>query len=160
MPSHDPWDIRAERFDYQPVRSSIRGVVSAWVVVLVVIGLVVLTAIMLWTFGVFASDVRGQGDAEKVKNSAANRIRAQEGFEQLYQDIQSADRTVVISADGLRDAPDDARLRVELRGQRQYCTQLVGQYNAKARQFTSADFRAADLPRVIDTTNPATDCKE
>jgi hypothetical protein len=36
----------------------------------------------------------------------------------------------------------------------------VAQYDAAARKFKDAEFRAADLPQQIEDTNPATDCKE
>lgn len=159
---YDPWRDRADSFTERPVRTTIGGVLRGWIILLVIVLLAGLTGIVLWLFGVWSSDIKGQGDAVKIKNEASNRIRAQEGFETLYRDIQAADRFVVITSETLKSTtgPDSSRLRVELNGQRQYCTQLVSQYNAKARKFTQQDFRAADLPPVIDDSDIKTDCNE
>ena len=37
---------------------------------------------------------------------------------------------------------------------------MVADYNAKARNYLAAEFRAADLPAQIDSLNPNTDCQE
>lgn len=158
----DPWDDRERRFTERPVRGALRGMSIGWLLTIVAVVLVGAISIGLWAFGVFTSPIKGQGDAIKIRESAANRIRAQEGFETLFQDIQAADRVIVISAETLRasSGPEAVRLRAELNGQRQYCTGLVGKYNANARKFTTSDFRAADLPYSIDVNDTLTDCKE
>lgn len=158
----DRWEDCERKFTERPVRTGIIGSALVWVWVATLIVLVGLISIGLWAFGVFTSDVKGQGDALKIRNEAANRIRAQEGFETLYHDIQASDRIIVISSETLKTAngADASRVRTELTGQKQYCTQLVGQYNAKARQFRSEDFRAADLPSEINQLDTRTDCKE
>lgn len=154
------WDEREEDFEHKPVRQSAKGI--GYVGVLVVVAVVVFGAIgvALWTFGVFTSDVKGRGDAEIIKNEAPNRIRAQEGFEKLHQDILAADRNLNVTAESLKLDPTSVRLKTELGGQRQYCIGLVGQYNARARSFTQAEFRDAELPREITESDPLTDCKE
>lgn len=155
------WDEREDDFEHKPVRQTAKGI--GWVGVLAAVAVVVFggLAIAIWGFGVFTSDVKGRGDAEVIKNDARSRIRAQEGFEKLYQDIQAADRNLTTTAEALRAKPNgDLKLETELLGQKHQCAGLVADYNAKARSFTQEDFRAADLPPVLGITDPTMDCKE
>jgi hypothetical protein len=128
--------------------------------VAVVLTLVAIGAIGagIWAFQVATSDVKGRGDSVKVKNDARNRINAQTDFEKLYADIVQSDTKIDVLD---RAAKDDPTLvsRTNATGQRTYCLSVVADYNAKARSYASADFRAADLPYQIDTTDPTTDCK-
>ncbi|MXQ56011.1 hypothetical protein [Shimazuella alba] len=161
MKEHRPLgDREAERFDQAPVRATIWGISRGWFIGIVIIVLAGLTSWAIWGLDVGTSDIKGQGEAEKVKNSAANRIRAQEGFEDLFNEIVTADKNINITAEALELDPKDLKSKVELRGQKQYCNDLVGQYNAKARKFTQQEFRAVDLPAQIDDTDSKTDCKE
>lgn len=155
----DPWDERAERFDRHPVRTGAAGIgaVGFWIfTAIVVVGVI---TFFLWSFGVFTSGIKGAGDAEVIKNSAMNRIRQQEGFEQLYQDIKVADRNLTLTSIRASTHPNDDKTATEQIGQQIFCNQLVGDYDAKARKFSAEEFRAADLPKEIDETNTQTDCK-
>lgn len=156
----EKWDDRIEEFHDRPVRTTAKAVSRGWIIVLLVIALVIGTGVILWTGRVATSDIKGQGDAVITKNEARNRINAQENFETLFADIQSADKIVGISAEALAQDPTNTKLSTELMGQKQFCVDLIGKYNAAARKFTQADFRAADLPDVIDETQTETDCKE
>lgn len=149
-----------ENFYNRPVRTAMSASFRVWLVGTFIVILVGLLSVGIWYFNVETSDVRGAGNAEIAKNEAGNRIRAQEGFEKYYQGIVSADASINITADALKADPESLKMQTELRGQKQACVKLVGEYNAKARSFSQADFRAADLPFEIDTTNPQTDCKE
>jgi len=149
-----------ENFENRPVRTSMSATFRIWLVVVFVVILGGLLSAGIWYFKVGTSDIRGAGNAEIVKNEAGNRIRAQEGFEKYYQGIVSADASINITAEALKADPESLKIQTELRGQKQACVKLVGDYNAKARSFSQADFRAADLPFEIETTNPQTDCKE
>jgi hypothetical protein len=80
----DQWTKRENRFDEHPVRSTIKGISWGWLIVLVIIALALVTSALLWGLGVFTSDIKGQGDAQRIKNSAPNRIAAQEQFETRY----------------------------------------------------------------------------
>lgn len=159
--SHD-WDDRVDDFERKPVRQTAKGL--GWVGVLVVVAIIVFGGIgvAFWTGKVATSDVKGRGDAEVIKNDARNRIRAQEGFEKLFADIQAADRNLTITAEALRAKPSggDLKLETELIGQKHHCAGLVADYDAKARQFSQQDFRAADLPAKIDQLDGTTDCRE
>lgn len=149
-----------ENFENRPVRTTASAMTRVWVLVTFGVVLVGLLTAGIWFFNVETSNLRGAGNAEIAKNEAGNRIRAQEGFEKYYQGIVSADASINITADALKADPESLKIETELRGQKQACVKLVGEYNAKARSFSQADFRAADLPFEIETTNPQTDCKE
>lgn len=149
-----------ENFENRPVRTTAGLMVRGWVLAIVAVVLVGLLGAGIWFVNVETSDVRGAGNAVIAKNEAGNRIRAQEGFEKYHQGILSADAAISITAEALKADPESLKIQTELRGQKQACVKLVGEYNAKARSFSQADFRAADLPFEIDTTNPQTDCKE
>lgn len=162
MPS--TWDERADKFEDRPTRESVKWTARAGVVAAVAIAVVLALGALVWGFSVVTSDVKGQGDAEIVKNEAGNRIRAQEGFEQKFAAIKSADQNINVTAEALKSDPDSVKLKAELLGQKQACNGLVGAYNAASRKFTQAEFRAADLPFELNvdaaTTFPETDCKE
>lgn len=113
----------------------------------------------IWVFKVVTSDTKGRGDAVRTKNSSGNRIAAQERFEQLMAEVKAADQKVAVFADQLETNPGDPTLRTQYTGARTYCIQQREDYNANARKYTQADFRAIDLPDQIDATDPATDCK-
>lgn len=158
---YDHWDERRRDFDRKPTRTTAKWTVRGWTIVLLVLALALVTGALIWGLRVATSDVKGRGDAEIVKNEVRNRIRAQEGFEKLYQDIVTADRNLTTTSEVLRGKPTgDLKLETELLGQRHYCAGLVADYNARARSFTQEDFRAADLPLKIDDTDATTDCKE
>ena len=128
--------------------------------VLLIILVVVAVSAAIWGITVAVSGVKGQGDAVIEKNSADNWIAAQAEFERGYQDILSTDQKIMLAYNNLQTAPDDNTLRTNYTGLQSYCLSAVAEYNANARSYLSEDFRAADLPDIISTTNPATDCKE
>lgn len=161
MSDYDHWGEREADFDRKPVRQTAKGVVWIGVIIGVVMFVGGVIGVLHWGFGVFTSDLKGRGDAEVIKNDARNRIRAQEGFEKLFTDIQAADRNLTTTASALRAKPNgDLKLETELLGQKHYCAGLVADYDAKARSFTQQDFRAADLPAKIDASDGTTDCEE
>jgi hypothetical protein len=129
--------------------------VAAVVLAIVVVGII---GAGTWAVKVATSDTRGRGDATQIKNDARNRINAQTNFEQLYADIKASDAKIDV-LDAAAKADPTVENRTNATGIRTYCLAVVGQYNADARSYASADFRAADLPDQIDTTDPATDCK-
>lgn len=156
----DPWDGRYDEFSEKPTRTTAKWTARAWVIVGLVLVLALATGAVIWGLQVATSDVKGRGDAEIIKNEARNRIRAQEGFEKLYQDVIAADKNINVTAESLKLDPASVKLKTELGGQKQFCNDLVGRYNAKARSFTQEDFRAADLPPELTGSDPALDCKE
>jgi hypothetical protein len=153
------WETREARFEAHPVRGAAGALAWGWVLAVIAVILVGALSIALWAFGVFSSDIKGQGDAQKIKNAGPNRVKAQELFETRYQDILAADRTVVISSLAIAQDPTNPQLKTQLIGQEQYCVALVGKYNADTRKFSMEDFRSTDLPFQIDNNDTATDCK-
>lgn len=154
------WDSREEDFEYKPVRQTAKGIGYVWVLVIVAVVLFGALGAGLWFLKVGTSDIKGRGDAEVIKNGAGNRIRAQEGFLDKFNAIITADKNLTITAESLVKTPDSLKLQTELAGQKMVCNDAVGRYNADARKFSKQDFKDADLPDVIDETDPTTDCKE
>lgn len=117
-------------------------------------------AIGLWAFRVATSEPKGRGDAVIEKNSAANWTAAQARFESLYAEIVATDRKVTLAHELLATDPGNRTARDTYVGTRNVCLSFVADYNAAARSYLAGDFRAADLPAQITTTDPDTDCKE
>ncbi|HEY1176397.1 MAG TPA: hypothetical protein VGF17_09590 [Phytomonospora sp.] len=132
-------------------------------IVAAVIGFVlfiILLATGVWWFQVATSDVKGRGESVIVKNSATNRIAAQERFEDLYQEVVTADQRLDVLAAAAKADPNSQVAATNYTGAVAYCIDVRGDYNAEARKYTSADFRAIDLPNQIDPLNSDTDCQE
>lgn len=130
-----------------------------------VVGVVILTilaviAVSAAIFGarVLLSDPVGQGEAIIKKNSATNRIAAQERFETLYADIIAADQKLAPLKAAAQADPTDDFAATNFTGATLYCIGLRNDYNAEARKISATDFRAIDLPARIDEIDPATDC--
>jgi hypothetical protein len=121
-----------------------------------VIGVLVLSG-LVWLVMFGTSDLRGRGDAQRDKNTGTNRVFAQEHFNNLYQEILSTDRKITIAAE-TKDADRTSKQNYD--GLRQHCLDTVADYNAAARNFSTEEFRDADLPVQIDPNNLETDCKE
>lgn len=135
---------------------------EAWKAVgITLLAIVVLTAIWWFSFGasVLSSKPIGQGEAIIQKNSAENWTKAQADFEELYAGIESQDQMITLLAEVAEEDPDQFN-STNYAGARLTCLEMVGDYNAKARSYLSADFRAADLPARIDTSMSSTDCFE
>lgn len=156
----DEWDDRVDDFNRKPLRTTAKGISRGWLIVILVIVLVLVTGGLIWFVRVVTSDTKGAGDAQIVKNEAGNRIRAQEGFEDRFQAILTADKNLTATAEALLKDPGNQKLSTELTGQKMVCNDTVGRYNADARKFSKEDFRAADLPAEIDPNDPAMNCKE
>lgn len=112
-----------------------------------------------WGFRVATSPIKGAGDAAITKNSAANWTAAQAKFEDLYAGIIAADRKLDAAAERLAANPDDVTLQQAHAGIQSGCISLVGDYNAEARKYLAADFKASDLPDQISNNDPNTDCE-
>lgn len=153
------WDRDRDARDYAE-RTGDWGISYVLTRVLVVVAVLSVVGALAWGLKVLVAPAKGAGDAYQIQQDARNRIRAQEGFEVRYQDILAADRNIRVAADAKVAEPNNPNRQTEYVGLVQYCNQLVGEYNAKARSFRDEEFRAADLPREIDLTNADTDCKE
>lgn len=107
-----------------------------------------------WTIKVLLSDAKGRGDAIVQKNSATNRIGAQERFEDLYAEVKAEANQIGVLA-AAANADPSAYNNTNLVGAKTHCLSVVGDYNALARKYTAAQFRAADLPESLS----AIDCE-
>ena len=132
------------------------GIGWALVIVLIVAAL----GAAWWGLSVLTSAPKGVGDAVVTKNSAANWTAAQARFEDLYAGIEAADRKIVLAAEQVAANPTDKTVQQTYTGLVSGCIDLVGDYNADARKYLAADFKAADLPARIDDVSSSTDCKE
>lgn len=144
-------------YGYNEDRAATRRLII-WIVVGVIVA--VLLGWGIWALRVATSGVAGQGNAVVQKNSAANWTKAQADFEERYAHIEAQDRKIQAHYDRLQADPDDRFAETNYYGARDVCESAVAGYNAKARTFLAGDFRSADLPAQIDSTNPLTDCKE
>lgn len=150
------WDRKRYWTEHDnPDRLIVAGWSRAILAALATLAVVALVLIGTWWFRVSTSDVRGQGNAERTKNAASNRIAAQERFESLYAEIKATDAKLDVLA-----ADKSANAQTRLTGTKTYCLSVIADYDALARKYRSQDFRSVDLPAQIDTNNPATDCKE
>jgi len=152
--SKEPW------YDSDNPSRVLRGGMSRGVLVLIV--LLILGGIIggvVWAIGVATSDVAGRGEAIVQKNSANNRIAAQQTFEDLIADIKQSDAKLDQALVDKKANPGDSTYAVNYAGLVNHCLDSVGLYNADARKYTAQQFRASDLPAQIDQADPATDCK-
>lgn len=153
--SKTPWydDTNPDR-----VARGLAGRTALWIALAVLF--VAALSIGGWAFHVATSDAKGQGDAVRIKNDGRNRVNAQEEFEQRYQDVVASDRRLDTLAAAKKAHPEDRAAETNYAGAVTYCVSVVGDYNAAARKYSKADFRAVDLPAEIDNNDPATDCQE
>lgn len=119
----------------------------------------ILIGIAAWGFRVATAPIKGQGDAAITKYSAENWTAAQARFEDLYADIEATDRKIEVAQASLDADPDDKTAQQTLLGTKNYCLEVVGDYNAEARKYLAEDFKASDLPAQINNNQQSTDCK-
>jgi hypothetical protein len=139
-------------------RREVRSVgwyVLRWGLAMLVVGLLVSAG--LWFLNVATSGARGQGDGVVKRNSASNWLDAQARFEENYAEYESTLVRVDTAYGAWQTAPEDKTLHQTYLGTVGYCTALVADYNADARNFLREDFRASDLPESLD---PSTCTKE
>lgn len=128
------------------------------------LGILAVVVIVVLSWGGYALSVamsgpKGVGDAIKTKNSAKNWTNAQAGFEDSYQAIVSADRKIAVHKEALKGDPKNQVLQTNLTGTTTMCISAVADYNADSRKYLQEDFKSADLPYQIDSSDPSTDCK-
>ncbi|PRB01804.1 hypothetical protein CQ047_18270 [Microbacterium sp. MYb72] len=121
-----------------------------WVLALIIISLVIGAG--MWWLNVATSHVRGQGEGVVQRNSAENWLDAQARFEENYAEYESTLVRLDAAYTAHIAAPDDKTLQQTYLGTIGYCTSLVADYNADARNFLREDFRASDLPASIDAS--------
>lgn len=132
--------------------------VGTWIVVVVLF--VGILSAGGWAISVALSGPKGAGDVRKQTNSGTNRISAQEHFEALYGQVKAYDQQLDQAAADKKQYPDDRTYAVNYSGLVKQCIDARTQYDADANKVTQTQWRSADLPYQIDTTDPETDCKE
>lgn len=144
--------------DPRRIQRGLFGSIVLWT--LGIVAVILAAGALVWSLNVGTSEVRGEGDALREKNSAENWVNAQREFNIRHQDILSTDRKITDAKAAWDAAPQDAVLRTNYNGLVNYCNDAVAAYNALSRSYLAEDFRDADLPATINTLNPDTDCKE
>lgn len=124
--------------------------VLIWLAVFAAIG------VATWYFKVATSGLKGEGDAARQNNSAANRLQAQAKYASLYEGIRAADRNITTLAALAASEPTVVN-KTNLVGAQNVCQQSVADYNAMAVNQLTRGWIPAELPaRVGDDAN--TDC--
>jgi len=141
-----------------PPSEAKEGMKIALVVVLALL-LLGLIAAGIWFFRVAVAQPKGEGDAHIQKYSAENWVEAQARFEDMYAEVVATDQKIQVAKERLDANPDDRTAEDTYYGTKTICLSFVGEYNAEARKYLAEDFRAADLPDQISTTDPTTDCQ-
>lgn len=126
--------------------------IALWV--LAGVALTALGAVLVFAFQTGTAEPRGRGEAYQQKESANNRIFAQQRFEDLSAEIEATKVKISAAAPVRRTSPE---AEVRYQGLVQHCASTVAQYNAAARSYTQQDFRAADLP---PSYNSAIECAD
>lgn len=146
-------------WDEHPARATALGIGAGWLIVIALIVLGVITTLALWAGGVLFAPVAGRANAYQQQQSGNNRIFAQQHFEQLYADIQAADRKIGPAEAAVQANPGSSYYQTNLDGLENICIDDVQQYNQDAHKYLLKDFRTADLPPQIDNSDPSTDCQ-
>jgi len=121
-----------------------------WFIAILIVGLLVGGG--LWWLNVATSSIRGQGDGVVERNSAENWLDAQARFEENYAEYESTLIRIDVAYQAHVASPEDKTLEQTYLGTVGYCTGLVADYNADARNFLREDFRASDLPASLDAS--------
>lgn len=140
-------------FDRESRRAGTR--LGGWIIVAIIFAVIVGGG--LWMFKVAVSDTKGRGDATIIKNSAPNRIAAQEAYVSALNEVERADKNLDVLAASKGDSP---AAKTRYVGAVSYCQSVVADYNKLGEKYRSADFRPEGYPLTIDEADPATDCKE
>lgn len=142
---------------------------TRWTIGTAAVALVVALAIAaMAVFGVGwfqrgTADFRGETAAlEQIKANADNRISAYEYFFDLCASIQGHEDTIrALEAELAGDPSEDRaeQIRGAITANRSQRDGKIRQYNSEAsKDYTSAQFKDADLPDQLDTDAEETTC--
>lgn len=129
------------------MKSNVKAVAS---ILAVLIG-IVLIGWAGWAISVAVSGPKGQGDAVKVNNSAANWTEKQAKFEKLYAAVKTEKELVAMHKELAANNPNDLTQRQTLAGVQSACIASVNDYNAESEKVLSRDWKSPDLPQTITT---------
>lgn len=106
-----------------------------------------LIAFAAWGINTAFAPTAGKAGAFRQKESATNRIFAQQTFEQEY-----ADYSGYLAKEKTYTGTLTATQATELSGLRQVCISTAQNYNADAQKYLLRDFRSFDLPATLDAS--------
>lgn len=133
-------------------RDAAEGAGLAFIAAVVAIILIGALTVGLWAFGVFTSGVKGNGDLQKQRNSAANRAHWSATFNSLDQQI-AADQQMIANDKSVVAGPGATRQdQINLQGVTQNCLNDVAQYNGNVGNTLAV------LPAGLPTNIPTTVC--
>ena len=116
--------------------------------VLLIIGI----PIGIWAFTVATADIKGEGDKIIEKESSENFIAAQAFFEDTYAEFDASLDKITLAKVALEADPTDPTLRTNLSGAQNHCVNVAADYNAESRKYLSEEFKSADLPAKLDSS--------
>lgn len=121
---------------------------AIWIGVASVVALVLLSW-GGWALSVALSGPKGQGDAIKINNSAANWTEKQQKFEKLYAEVKTNKGLVAMHKGLSASNPADKTQQQTLAGVQSACIASVEAYNAEGRKVLSQDWKSPDLPQTL-----------
>lgn len=113
---------------------------------------IVLIGWAIWGIGVVVSGPKGQGDAVKINNSAANWTEKQQKFEKLNASVNTNKQLVELHKKRAEGQPVESIAAQTLAGVQSECIASVEAYNAESRKVLSQDWKSPDLPQTLTTT--------
>lgn len=156
--------MRRSIFDWQDEAEN-RPIVTGLKALFGVLALLILLFAGLWFLDVVASPWKGQGDAKKDKNSAANWTAAQRAFHQERNDVTAFQAKIAAARRDVQafeqnhpgngtpydpNAQQAQNLHTVLTGLQQQCVNTVATYNTDAQSYLTEDWRDTDLPDHLD----------
>lgn len=130
------------------------------------VGIVVIVAFFgllgagIWALKVAFSDVKGAGDVVRKVNDGDNRIRAQEAFYALYNQVIAYDQQLDQAAADKAEHKGDTFYATNYSGLVKTCIDARNLYNANTNKVTQAKWLDPDLPFQLDPADSRFDCKE
>ena len=141
------------------------GLKGIGAVVAVLVGLALLYLVGVFVFGGLSqltADFRGETDKRnKVEANGSYRIAAYDHFYDLCSSVQATEDTIANQlAERATASPErQAQIDANLTASRNVRATAIRQYNADARKsYTSGQFKASDLPFVLDINSKETSC--
>ncbi|WP_019558520.1 hypothetical protein [Thioalkalivibrio sp. ALE12] len=114
----------------------------------------------IWAIRYYTAEVRGVISGEEQIESAPSRISRYEHFFDLCASVQTQKAALAAQRDRLERVTDDGvrdRIESNIAGLTTQVARTVNRYNAEAsKDYTSARFRASNLPYQLSTEGDTT----
>jgi hypothetical protein len=128
-------------------RNDDRGISEVLVVILVILGVIVISA-GGWALKVALSGAVGQGNSIITKNDSTNRISQNSVFYDLKTDYDATVAKIPVYAQAAKGG--DVTAKTNLVGLRSHCITVTGEYAAQSGKFVARDFKDTGLPESLD----------